>query len=259
MDASLCQLHATAAQKHWWFLGRRRILDAVLETVLPAGQDKLVIEVGCGTGENIERLRHRYRALGVDPSMSAIEYARRRFPQGCFLCGYPPQDVPQLPQADAVLLLDVLEHVQDDRQLLRGLVDATKPGCWFVVTVPADMRLWSSHDVTHGHFRRYELGELRELLAGAPVDIRLTSFFNSRLYWLVRAVRWWSRRAGRSLGPGGTDLWVPPSWLNRLLAEIFASEARHLVDCLTQARPRTRWRRGVSLLLVAVRVAEVAR
>ncbi|GIW94844.1 MAG: hypothetical protein KatS3mg110_2885 [Pirellulaceae bacterium] len=164
-----------------------------------------------------------------------------------------PDDVPDYQRADAVLILDVLEHVEEDAVVLNRWVAPMKDGCLLLVTVPADPALWSRHDETYGHYRRYELGGFRRLLETQPVELLLISYFNARLYWLIRAARSISYRLHRTWGPNGTDLWIPPSWLNGLLAKIFSGEARRLVRCLRAGSRRSAWHRGVSLVAAARR------
>jgi hypothetical protein len=148
----------------------------------------------------------------------------------------------------------VLEHVQDDRGLLSSLAAVAKPGAYFVLTVPAGMALWSPHDESHGHYRRYERNGLEALWSDLPLAPHLVSHFNTRLYPLIRAARIFARLSGRSLGRANTDLALPPSWINAALRRIFAGEARRLVSVLRGDRRRG-YPFGVSLLAVLRRQA----
>ena len=98
---------------------------------------------------NLAALAGEYRCVGTDTSAEAIELARRRFSGITFLCGKAPDEIrPWLARADVVLMTDVLEHVFDDRGLLEPIIDVCPPGAKLLLTVPADMRLWSPHDTT---------------------------------------------------------------------------------------------------------------
>ena len=100
-----------------------------------------MIDVGCGTGANLAALADRFNCVGIDTSAEAVELAQQRFPQAEFRVGYAPDDLGDLmPRANLVMLMDVLEHVEDDVGLLSSLIDAAEPGCHFLVTVPADPR-----------------------------------------------------------------------------------------------------------------------
>ena len=93
-------------------------------------------------------------------------------------------------------------------------------------TVPADESLWSEHDESFGHYRRYDRARLEGVWAGLPVTTLLVSYFNSRLLPLVRLVRAWNRRRGRAAGRAGTDFWLPSPPVNALLTAIFAGRGR---------------------------------
>jgi len=248
MQSAQFQLHARIEERHWWFVGRRRILRDVVREVLPPQTGRMVVDVGCGTGANIAGLADDYDCVGIDTSQEAISLARERFPQVRFLCGYAPQDLgATASQADLFLLTDVLEHVPDDRALLTQLLREAKAGAFCLLTVPADMSLWSEHDVSFGHYRRYDLEQLSQVWAGLPVTALAVSYFNAKLYAAVKAVRAWNRRRRKAAGEAGTDFRLPSRPMNAALELLFASESRTLIDLLHHRR-REGFRAGVSLL-----------
>jgi SAM-dependent methyltransferase len=223
-------------------------MRALIRRVLPASPDKTVVDVGCGTGGNIAALTQDYPCIGIDESAEAIRLARARFPKVPFICGAVPHDwVDVKGQVGLFLLMDVLEHVDDDFLALSQLLSMAKPGSYLLLTVPADMGLWSEHDVSFGHYRRYDLDRLRRVWSGLPVQTCLVSYYNSRLYPMVKAMRALSRLRGHADGIAGTDFRVPIRPLNRLLEETFAGEARVLLAALEGNRARG-FSRGVSLI-----------
>ena len=169
------------------------------------------------------------------------------FPKCDFIAGRAPRDLGELAgQAQLFLLTDVLEHVADDYAMLSELLAAASPGSHFLLTVPADESLWSEHDESFGHYRRYDRARLEGVWAGLPVSTLLISYFNSRLLPAVRLVRAWNRRRGRAAGRAGTDFWLPSRPANAILTEIFAGEAARLLASL---RGHSRgYRRGASLV-----------
>ncbi len=254
MDPALFDLNAEIEQSHWWFSARRDIVRAVLERVMPP-ESRLVIDVGCGTGANVAALTDRYECVGIDPSAAAVRHAHRRFPDVEFLDGIAPEGLGDLAtRADTFLLMDVLEHVEDHRGLLTELVKVLRPGGNILITVPADMRLWTEHDVSHGHYRRYDPEMLRSVWDGLPVTERLLSYYNSRLFPIVRAVRAVSRRRGYAGGEEGSDLSMPMRPVNAVLRRIFIGERRRVLGAIDA--PGTGYRRGVSLIAVLRREAE---
>ena len=148
-----------------------------------------------------------------------------------------------LAAASVVLITDVLEHVADDRAMLASIVNACPPGANILITVPADMRLWSPHDEAFGHYRRYEPKNFRALWSGLPVKPRLLSHFNSRLYPAVRFARAISQRRGRAAGQSNTDFRLPSRPINRVLERIFAGERRKLAAAIDMRNLAVSFRR----------------
>ena len=128
-------------------------------------------------------------------------------------------------QARLFLLTDVLEHVADDYAMFSELLAAASPGSCFLVTVPADESLWSVHDESFGHYRRYAAARLEGIWQGLPATTLLLSHFNARLFPIVRLVRAWNRHVGQAAGRAGTDFWLPRGPINALLTAILAGEA----------------------------------
>ncbi len=254
MDPAVIDLIAKVEISHWWFSGRRQIMRSVIEMIAPSG-GAVIVDVGCGTGANIASLTDQRECVGIDPSEAAIEHARRRFPAVTFRHGVAPGNLGDLAnRADLYLLMDVLEHVEDDQDLLAGVVGSMRVGGHLLITVPADMRLWSQHDVVSRHFRRYDLDALRDLWSGLPVTERLGSYFNHRLYPIMRVVRA-ARGRGSSLDPeDSSDLNIPSKPVNAVLRRIFAGERKRLIRAIDGGSPG--YGRGGSLIALLRREAK---
>jgi SAM-dependent methyltransferase len=254
MQTEQFQLHADIEGRHWWFVARRRILRDIVSLVCPptAGRNSTVVDIGCGTGANLAALADEYRCVGVDVSAEAIQLAKKRFPGVQFIPGQAKGDVRRaLAHANVVLLTDVLEHVENDRDMLVSIVADCAPGAHFVITVPADMRLWSPHDEAFGHFRRYDIQNFSMLWRDLPLRKRLVTYFNSRLYPLVRTVRAVTQWRGHAAGKANTDFRLPAKPTNAALTRIFAGERHRLLNSIDGQGKI--YRRGVSLLAVLER------
>lgn len=253
MQQAQFDLHAQIEEQHWWFVARRRILRSLIEAIVPPHQNRLVIDVGCGTGGNLAELADAYQCLGVDTSADGIRLAQARFPGVRFVCGKAPEALGEAAgQADLFLLTDVLEHVPDDFWMLSELLAAAKPGAHVLLTVPADMTLWSPHDEAFGHYRRYDAERLAAVWQGLPVRQRLLSYFNTRLYSAIRWVRDRNRRRGQAAGNAGTDFELPNAPVNWLLRRIFEGERARLLRSMR--RGMRGYGRGVSLVAVLERL-----
>ena len=255
MQSEQFLLHADIEQRHWWFVGRRRIMRRLVARALPPGRDVTVVDVGCGTGANLASLADAYDCVGIDSSAEAVALARRRFPNVRFLAGTAPRDLGDLAaRARLFLLMDVLEHVEDDFAMLSELLAVASPGACFFITVPADEALWSEHDESFGHFRRYDRRRLARLWADLPVTVLLSSYYNARMYPLIRLIRARNRRRGHAAGRSGTDFWLPSRPVNRLLEATLAGEAGPLLRQLT-GRGALAYSYGASLVALLRRDA----
>lgn len=217
--------------KHWWFVGRRRLLLKLLERVLGrahANPGREILDVGCGTGTMLQYLSAYGTATGADADPAAIYFCRKR----------GLENVGQLTDAtlpfeaatfDLVTMLDVLEHIDDDLGMLREVARVLKPEGLLLATVPAYRFLWGPQDEISHHKRRYRAEELRERLEDAGFSLMKLSYFNTLLFPFIAAIR-----LGRKVVPAKaaelkSDFTLTKAGsLNRLFASIFAFE-RHLI------------------------------
>jgi SAM-dependent methyltransferase len=167
---------------HWWFAGRRRILEGFLAQVAPtlpvaAGERPRILDVGCGTGANLEMLGRFGDAAGVDVSADALAFCRARG-----LTDVHEGAAEALPYQDAsfdlVTALDVVEHLDDDVAGLREMWRVLKPRGCALLFVPAFMWLWGVQDDVSNHRRRYTLTELRRAVAAAGLQVERATYAN---------------------------------------------------------------------------------
>jgi 2-polyprenyl-3-methyl-5-hydroxy-6-metoxy-1,4-benzoquinol methylase len=279
MHTAQFALHAALEDRHWWFVARRRIVRRLIDHLFsPADKIRhvadvaavksclrraenpterpLIIDIGCGTGANIASLADRYLCVGIDTSIDAIQWARQKFPEVKFIQGRAPKDLDGLiGDARLITMMDVLEHVEDDFHLLSSVLAECKPGTYLLLTVPADMSLWSKHDETFGHYRRYDKARFAQLWEGLPVKPLLVSHYNSRLYSLVKSVRKFNRLFRRSAGAQGTDFRQPSPPVNWMFEYIFSGECDMLFDTLNHEDEG--YERGVSLIALVERTAGI--
>lgn len=246
IDRSVFAAFADAEDSHWWFSARRQIVRRIADAVTPDRPRRFVVDIGCGVGSTLTAFHLDYSCIGYDPSPDAIEFARIRHPTFDLRQGTAVDALSALGDVDVVLLNDVIEHVPDDRALLGAVAERMRPGATLLLTVPAEMALWSPHDDKMGHYRRYDTAMLEKAVSGLPVRRVFVSPFMSRLYPIVRAVRAVSRLRGRAGGVSGIDLSTPPRFANAILRNIFAGEIHRLLAVVDgTALP---YRHGVSLI-----------
>lgn len=212
--------------EHWWFRGRRDVLCSILRQLALAPGTR-VLEVGSGTGGNLDILAQFGSVSGLEMDANAlamsVERTRGRFDLRRGRC---PDDVPfHEGTFDLICFLDCLEHIADDVGTLEGMRGLLAPGGSILVTVPAYQWLWSAHDEFLHHHRRYDRASLTKCAQAAGYRIERVTYFNTLLLPLAVAVRWCDRllRRGRSSGDA-----VPAAPLNAILYGIFKREASWL-------------------------------
>jgi SAM-dependent methyltransferase len=240
MDRAVYDRMAEIDRDHWWFVGRRRIVSALIERFAPAKRPLEILEVGCGTGSNIEMLQHFGRVDAIEPDDDARAFSEKR--TGLTIKGgYLPDGVPlDDGRYDLIVLLDVLEHIPDDRAALAALRSKLAPGGRLLLAVPAMPSLWSGHDVAHHHQRRYTRATLDAVVAAAGYRVIHRTAFNTLLLPAIVGVRWLNKLMRRE---GGDEDALPPAPVNRLLGRLFGAEAHAAVRGLLPV--------GVSLGFVA--------
>ncbi len=177
--------------KHWWFVGRRRIFLDVLDKYLtrPSNvRQRRILDMGCGTGTMLKYLSRYGQAEGIDADEDAVSFCHERgITQVQQVSSFP------LPfeddTFDLVTALDVIEHIEDDLGTLRELKRVLRPGGMLLVSVPAYRFLWGAQDEISNHKRRYVAPDMRARLLDAGFKVRRLSYFNTYLFPIIAAVR----------------------------------------------------------------------
>ena len=226
-------------QVHWWYRARREILADLIARRIAPPRDARILEVGCGTGHNLEMLRRFGTVEGIEVDPAARQLASLRL-------GQPIMDAPLPALAgvpdrayDMVAILDVIEHIDEDVAGMRALAGKLKPGAKMLITVPAFPWMWSAHDVVNHHKRRYTRKTLRALVDDAGLKLEMMSWFNSLLFPLAAT----ARLAGRLTGKEDSDDKLPPGPVNKALEWMFSLER--------YALGRLPFPPGVSLVAIA--------
>lgn len=210
---------AALQQTHFWFRGRRRLVETLLRDELR--DPRRVLDVGCGAG-GMSRwlLDHGHEAHGVDSSPASLEHAVHLVPATSLHQG----NATALPfpesSFDGVLLLDVLEHA-DDAAALAEARRVVRPGGWVLLSVPAFPWLWSFRDVDAGHLRRYSRRGLEDVLRRSGLAVERVTYYQCLLFPVLAVARLAMR--GRRWRDAEEHV---PRLLNALLTAVNSLEAR---------------------------------
>ncbi|MBK8465836.1 MAG: class I SAM-dependent methyltransferase [Chloracidobacterium sp.] len=208
---------------HWWFVGRRAILESFLKTICSRLQTRdsrlKILDVGCGTGANIQMLSQYGDAEGVDVSDDALEFCRRK--------GLKAQKglAETLPYADETFelttALDVVEHLDDDIAGLKEMYRVTKSGGYSLIFVPAFMWLWGVQDDISNHRIRYTKDQIVERLKVAGYTIERATYANWTFFAPILAGRTIMKLTG--IKPESENN-ITISGLNGIFGKLFSSE-----------------------------------
>jgi len=220
-------------ESHWWFVGRRQIIKSFLYGISRSlkadrGEENIhILDVGCGTGANLEMLSEFGEAEGVDVSCEALSFCQARG-----LVNVKEGAAEALPYADGsfdlVTGLDVVEHLDDDLAGLKEMHRVLRRDGRTLLFVPAFMFLWGVQDDISHHRRRYTLDELKAVVRQAGFTIERATYVNITFFAPILLGRLLMRMTG--FRPASENN-ITIGFLNGVLGKILGSESlvlRHL-------------------------------
>jgi SAM-dependent methyltransferase len=209
--------------QHWWFVARRKIIENVIHK-LKLKKGSSILDAGCGTGDNLAVLSKYGEVVAMERDSNAFQKAHSRG-IGKVFKGELPNEIHEGIKKDnnLIVLLDVLEHIDDDSQSLSSLKNYLKDDGQILLTVPAYQFLWTIRDDQHHHKRRYTVNKLKELLETNGFKVTYISYFNTFLFPLALI-----ERIKQKLFPSieESDLKMPPKIINSIFEKIFSFESK---------------------------------
>ena len=220
MDKELYTQMSENEDEHWWFVGRRKIIESVLDTFYKKSTANKILEIGCGTGGNLALLSKYGKLTAVELNDEAIDIATKRN-----ICpihkGSLPDNLQLGDKFNLICMLDVLEHIEDDSGAINYLASQLISNGILLITVPAYMFLWSAHDEIHHHHRRYTRKELENIIVKSGLKIKYSTYFNTLLFPLIYSVRLIGKLANKTQA---SDVNMPSPIANLILQSIFQFE-----------------------------------
>lgn len=168
---------------HWYYRGKA----AAMRHILRDQPIARILDIGAGSGffsRELLRTTHAHQATCIDTSYPGDSEST--------VSGKPIRFLRQSPgptRADLVLMMDVLEHVDDDTGLIDSYLRTASPGTRLLITVPAFSFLWSGHDVFLEHKRRYTLPQIKNLVRSAGLEILRGSYYFGAVFPVAAVVR----------------------------------------------------------------------
>ena len=164
---------------YWWFVARNKILLKIIQSKTNLSVNDTLMDVGSGTGGTAKLLSGFYNVVCLEPSPIAIEYCKKRGLKNIFKSTLSDFDANGW-NIKAVTMFDVIEHIDDDIEIINQVHNLLPDNGYFIIAVPAYMWLWSKHDEYHMHKRRYTLKQLKKLLENKGFKISYATYFKDR-------------------------------------------------------------------------------
>jgi SAM-dependent methyltransferase len=241
IDPRLIDDLAKLEADYFWFVARNALVVGLIGKYFPDARSFL--DIGCGNGSILQAValsRTWERLAGTELHPARLFHARKRLPSAEF-AQMDARAIPARNAFDITGAFDVIEHIEDDEGVLRGMREATRSGGGIIIAVPQHPWLWSRADVVAHHQRRYRRGELEAKLRSNGFQVLFSSSYTALLLPLMAANR---LRNHRSETDDELDEFRLGPRINKLFTAILQLEVR-----MTLAG--VRWPAGGSRIVVA--------
>lgn len=207
-------------KKHWYYQSKKVPLFRYFEKLVKANRKKwTVVDFGSGSGFFAYELYEQYpqhieKVLLIDIGYSPEELATTAKANVQKL-----HFIPEGLNNSIVIMMDVLEHIEDDYAILQEIKSKLGKNAHYFITVPAFQSVWSSHDVFLGHYRRYTIPMLEKLLESVSARIESRYYIYAAIFpavWLLRRLK---RTEANMAAPESSDMSPLPAPLNFLLKQ----------------------------------------
>ena len=217
MDLKEVDVVGADIENHWYYRSKVKAVENLLSDINPS----VILDVGAGSGFFSKKLlsaKDSKQAWCVDISYEK-EYDALEFGKSIFY----RTSVGAI-DADLVLLMDVLEHVEDDVGLLKGYVDKVPVGSYFLISVPAFEFLWSAHDVFLDHKRRYRLPQMESVIEKSGLTVLKGGYYFGAVFPIAASVRLIGNLLSSEKSPAKSQLKKHNKLINEGLAGISFAE-----------------------------------
>ncbi len=222
MDRTAYQKFHEVDKHHFWKIERRRLIIEWLTTYSHDKKSLKILDIGGACSILSNDMCRFGKVTVIEPDKETVETAKELF-QLDIKEGALPGNIPVDSLYDVVTLLDVLEHIDDDKEAIKSIWKLLQPGGMFLCTVPAFQWLWSNHDIALHHKRRYNYKEFYKLLRVAGFRIRRLSYYTC-LFFPVTVIHRLVKRLMPPENPKAYNPFIFSSLITSLLCAIMSIE-----------------------------------
>ena len=177
MEKNYIDKYKAVEENHPWFKARRKLF----RSIIPNDKELRILDFGCGSGQFLISLCNEgYKNLfGIEPNISKKVISINNVDISI------NKKLDKNNKYDVVLMMDVLEHIEDDLGIILKIVSQLNNGGMLLISVPAYNLLWSEHDTKNMHFRRYNRKTLSYILKQTDLNIKWISNWNFFMFPLI--------------------------------------------------------------------------
>lgn len=221
MDLKETSILGEKIDGHWYYATKAMAASKILGDFSP----NIILDVGAGSGffsKFLLRCTTAKSAYCIDigyPEDYRDKYAGKTI--------FFARAIDRI-EADLILMMDVLEHVDDDLEMLQNYVQKAPQGAKFLITVPAFEFMWSNHDIFLDHKRRYTLNQLKKVVNNSGLKINYLSYYFSIIFPIAFIVRMLSKLRSKSSASSLALLSSQSSFINKFLTILCEFELKFM-------------------------------
>ncbi|MGF1567779.1 MAG: hypothetical protein ACFCVD_06875 [Nodosilinea sp.] len=209
--------------QHWYYQTKKVcLLDFFKRTIVKHRQKVTLIDIGAGSGFFSLEIYKTYGDYVDSILLVDLYYSEQEVADSRGLLVQKLTTIPDDVSNAFIIMMDVIEHVEDDYTFFSSLLSKVSSRSFFYITVPAFQSLWSGHDVFLGHYRRYTLPQLRLLLRQDKIHT-LNTFYQ---YALIFPLVWVLRKLPRKSAKPKNDMKPTSPIINLVLEMLLSLEMR---------------------------------
>ncbi len=211
-------------QRHWYYQSKKLPLFRFFKKMIKNSKEPFsIIDFGSGSGFFAYELLQAFPEQITEVYLIDLNYTLEEIEATKDQQVKKLRFLPEGINHALIMLMDVLEHIEDDYAIMEDITSKLGKDIHFFVTVPAFKHLWSSHDVFLGHYRRYTLNTLSKLLKERSCTITGTYYFFGMIYPLVRLIRKFRQPKDGEM-PQSSDMTPLSSFSNGMLKGVHRLE-----------------------------------
>lgn len=189
MDYIDYQLQKNVNIIHFWYKARKKLIFSLLNTVYSRfDKNRKILDIGSGTGVEIEELMKFGNVTALDLNQEAIKILKQQYQCDTIIGNIELLELPSN-QYDCVCCFDIFEHLKKDEIALKKIYNSLKPNGFLIFTVPAHQFIYSCHDKTMGHYRRYKKRQIVNVLKLENFKIIKIGYWNFILFFPIVILR----------------------------------------------------------------------